>query len=215
MISQASPENPVEKAQLKVHQQASAYVSPWSFRTRLSIAVWHFVWLTLFRWTPKPLHDWRSFLLRLFGAQIEGKVFVASSAQIKMPWNLEMADRACIGHEVRVYNLAPIKLKARATVAQECYLCTGTHDFSLPSLPLVVGAIDLGEDCFIGARAFVNPGIEVGAGAIVGACAVVTRNVPAWTISAGNPNRVIRDRDQSRNTPSVHKAVPERSRKVQ
>jgi putative colanic acid biosynthesis acetyltransferase WcaF len=201
MISPVSPKIPAEKERLRIHRQESTYSSPWSVRTRLGLAAWHLVWLTLFRWTPKFFHDWRSLLLRLFGARIEGKVFVAASAQVKMPWHLTLADRACIGAEVNVYNLAPVRIGARATVAQECYLCTGTHDFGHPLMPLLVGPIDIGEDCFIGARAFLNPGIEVGEGAIIGACAVVTRDVPAWTISAGNPNRIIRNREKPRSAP--------------
>jgi putative colanic acid biosynthesis acetyltransferase WcaF len=162
------------------------------------MAAWHVIWLALFRWTPKPLHAWRSLLLRLFGAKIEGNVFVASSARIKMPWKLAMFDRACIGADVMVYNLGHIRVGARATVAQECYLCTGTHDFDDSHLPLVVGVIEIGEDSFIGARAFLSPGVEVGEGAIIGAGSVVTRDVPPWTVSAGNPSRKIRDRQKPR-----------------
>jgi putative colanic acid biosynthesis acetyltransferase WcaF len=79
-----------------------------------------------------------------------------------MPWNLTLDHRACIGANVQVYNLGPVTIRARATVAQEVYLCTGTHDFENPLLPLVVGTIEIGEDAFIGARAFINPGVAVG-----------------------------------------------------
>ncbi len=121
---------------------------------------------------------------------------MASSAQITMPWNLIMSQRSCIGANARIYNLAPVKIGARATVAQEAYICTGTHDFDDVNLPLVTGAIEMGEDSFVGARAFLSPGVRVGAGAIIGACAVVTRDVPPWTISAGNPSHVIKQRER-------------------
>jgi putative colanic acid biosynthesis acetyltransferase WcaF len=108
-----------------------------------------------------------------------------------MPWNLTLAHRSCIGANAQVYNLAQVTIGGRATVAQEVYLCTGTHRFEEPNLPLVVGPIEIGEDAFIGARAFLSPGVIVGAGAVVGACSVVTRDVAAWTISAGNPSKTI------------------------
>ncbi len=171
--------------------QATAYTSPWSLRVRLGIVAWAVVWRLLFRPTPKPLTRWRLWLLRCFGARVSGRPFVDASAVVKMPWNLELEDRACMGPRSEVYNLGPVVLRQRSTLAQEAYLCAGTHDFTVPNLPMVVGPIEVGADAFICARAFVLPGVVVGAGAIVGACAVVTTDVEPWTVVAGNPARLI------------------------
>jgi putative colanic acid biosynthesis acetyltransferase WcaF len=178
-------------SRLRRLDQASAYDSPWSLKVRIKLLLWGFVWSLLFRPTPKPLNRWRVFLLRLFGCQVHGRPFVASSAVIKMPWNLVLEDRACLGPQSEVYNLAPVTLQQRCTVAQQVYLCAGTHDFSVPTLPLVVGEIVVGADAFLGARAFVLPGVRIEAGALVGAAAVVTRDVAAWSVVAGNPARKI------------------------
>jgi acetyltransferase-like isoleucine patch superfamily enzyme len=59
---------------------------------------------------------------------------------------------------------------------------------------LTVAKITIGEDAFVGARAFVLPGVKIGARAVVGACSVVTKDVPDNVIAAGNPCRVIRPR---------------------
>ena len=198
MTSPTSPKQQTPKDRLRTLHQETAYSSPWPAKTRLLMALWELVYLFLFRWTPKPLFRWRSYLLRLFGARIEGTAFVASSAQIKMPWNLILGNRSCIGSNVQLYNLDFITIGSRATIAQETYLCTGTHQFESPNLPLVVGKINVGADAFVGARAFVNPGINIGPGAVVGACSVVTRDIPPWTISAGNPSRVIGNRQMVR-----------------
>src|SRR5689334_9696382 len=172
---------------LRTMTQASAYESPWTIRTRVRGALWSIVWAVLFRTTPKPLYPWRVFLLKCFGAKISGRPFVSQSAIVKMPWNLVMEDRACLGPGANVYNLAPITLKARATVTQEVYLCAGTHDFTTGDLPLVVGEIIVHEDAFLGVRALVLPGVEIGAGCVVGAGSVVTKDLPEWMICAGNP----------------------------
>jgi len=50
----------------------------------------------------------------------------------------------------------------------------------------------IGENCFVGARSIVLPGISVGNNSIIAAGAVVTKNVESGTIVAGNPARVIR-----------------------
>lgn len=112
-----------------------------------------------------------------------------------MPWNLVIEDRACIGDEVVVYNLAPITIKSHSTVAQEVYLCAGTHDFSDPRAPLMVAPITVGSNAFIGVRALILPGVEVGAYSIIGAGSVVARDVPEASVVVGNPGIVIRKRE--------------------
>lgn len=178
--------------------QASAYDSPWSLRTRMALAAWSLVWLILYRPTPKPCVGWRRSLLRVFGARLEGRPFVGASTKIKMPWNLTLEDRACLAPDCEVYNLGPVIVRARATVAQRTYLCAGTHDLNREDLPLVTGPIEIGADAFVGAQALILPGVIVGEGAVVGAGSVVTRDIEPWSVVAGNPARQIAWRDHPR-----------------
>ena len=156
--------------------------------------LWEYAWALLCVWTPKPLNPWRLLVLRLFGGRVYGRPFVHQRARIQIPWNLTLHDRACLGDRANAYSLGPVEIGARATVAQEVYLCGGTHDFSDPRLPLQTAPIRVGEDAFIGARALILPGVTIGARAIVGAASVVPRDVPEDTIVAGNPARVLRER---------------------
>lgn len=186
--------NDEQRAPPRTHEQSSPYASPWTLGQRLRMLVWSFAWNALCRWTPKPFNRWRLVVLRCFGARLAGTPFVHSNARIQIPWNLVMEHRACLGDGAVAYTLAEITIEARATVAQEAYLCTGTHDFSSPNLPLQTAPIRIGANAFVGARAFVLPGVSVGEGAIVGACAVVTKPVPAYAVVAGNPARVVGQR---------------------
>lgn len=155
-------------------------------------ALWEFCWFIFCVWTPKPLNAWRLFWLRVFDAKIDGTPFVHQRARIAVPWNLTMHDRACLGDRANAYSLGPIEIGARATIAQEAYLSTGSHDFDAPNMPLVTAKITIGEDAFVGARAFVLPGVTIGPRAIIGACSVVTSDVPENVIAAGNPCKVLR-----------------------
>jgi putative colanic acid biosynthesis acetyltransferase WcaF len=184
-------------------KQSTRTTSPWTVRERIGMLVWRAVWLLLFRPSPKPLKVWRLALLRLFGARISGRPFVASSAKVRIPWLLTIEPNACLGEGAEVYNLGPVRLGPRCVVAQHVYLCAGTHDLADPDLPLMTGPIDVGADAFVGAKALVLPGVVIAEGAVVGAGSVVTKDLPAWTISAGNPCRAIKPRDWSGKRPGT------------
>lgn len=171
--------------------QDSQFASPWPLQDRLLRLLWEFCWCVFCVWTPKPANRWRLFWLDVFGTKMDGTPFVHQRARIAIPWNLTLHDRACLGDRANAYSLGEIEIGARAVVAQEAYLSTGTHDFSKPAIPLAVAKITIGEDAFVGARVFVMPGITIGARALVGACSVVTHDVPPDVVAAGNPCRVL------------------------
>jgi len=97
-----------------------------------------------------------------------------------------------------------------ATIGNYCSIGSGVrigsgdHDFTLFSTSSAITghvAKDLtskpckiGHDVWIGANAFVKRGVTIGNGAVVGAHAVVTKDVPDFSIVVGNPAKVIRYR---------------------
>lgn len=176
----------------RVYETGSAYASPWTKGERARLLLWDAAWRLLCAWTPKPFNPWRLFVARGFGARLSGRPFIHPRARITAPWRLTMGDRACLGDGAQAYSLGEIVLEERVTIAQEAYLCTGTHDFSKPEIPLATAPIRVGAGAFVGARAFVLPGTTIGAGAVVGACAVVTRDVPSGATVAGNPARILK-----------------------
>lgn len=163
--------------------------SPWSLGFRVRLLLWEWCWAVFCWWTPKPCNRWRLFWLRLFGGRITGRPFVHQRARIAVPWHLSLGDRACVGDRANLYSLGEISLAAGCIVAQEPYLCTGDHDLGEAGKPLVTAPIVVEADAFVGARAFVLPGVRVGRGAVVGACAVVTQDVADGAVVVGNPAR--------------------------
>ena len=65
--------------------------------------------------------------------------------------------------------------------------------------------IHIGEDCWIAGNVSILPGITIGKGSVVGAGSVVTKDVPDFTVVAGNPARIIR-RVETKMDPSQKKA---------
>ena len=90
---------------------------------------------------------------------------------------------------------ARISIGDRVGMGQEVMLLTNTHEMSDPrrragalrSLP-----IDIADGVWLGARCVILPGVTVGAGAVVAAGAVVSKDVPRNTLVAGVPARVVR-----------------------
>jgi len=177
------------------YTQKDQFDSPWSYKQRLKMLLWEYVWDIFCVWTPKPANAWRIFWLKAFGAKIYGCPFVHQRARIQIPWNLTMHDRACLGDRANAYTLGQIEIFEHATVGQEVYLSTGTHAFNKETMNLITSKITIKANAFIGARAFVLPGITIGEFAIVGACSVVTKDVEAWTVVGGNPAKFIKKRE--------------------
>ncbi|CAM5334499.1 acyltransferase [Streptomyces canus] len=64
--------------------------------------------------------------------------------------------------------------------------------------PLTSRGIRVGDDVWIGSHVIVVDGVTIGDHCVIGAGAVVTRSLPAWSVAAGNPARVLRDRREVR-----------------
>jgi putative colanic acid biosynthesis acetyltransferase WcaF len=176
---------------LKPKKQTNPYQNPWPKWMHLALFFWKLSWLLFCSWTPKFFNPVRLLVLRVYGATISGTPFVHSKARIQIPWHLTMHHRACLGERANAYSLGTIVIMEGATVAQEAYLCTGTHDFQDPSFQLITKKITVEDNAFVGVRAMIMPGITIGKNAIVGAQSVVTKNVRPNQIVAGNPAREI------------------------
>ena len=98
---------------------------------------------------------------------------------------------SCLAPGVECYNVDVVSLGHNSIVSQRAHLCTASHDFHDATFPLVTAPIRLEEKSWVCAEAFIGPGVTVNEGAIVGARAVVTKNVLAETIVVGNPARPI------------------------
>lgn len=168
------------------------FPSPHSYRNRAARMLWAIVWGLCFRPSPRPFHGWRRSLLRLFGATIEAEAHPYPSAKIWAPWNLTMREGSCLGDHVDCYSVDRITLEPYALVSQYAFLCTASHDYTLPERPVITAPIRIGRGAWVAADAFVGPGVVVGEGAVVGARASAFRSVEPWTVVGGTPARILK-----------------------
>lgn len=180
---------------LRLDVSKTACPSPHSLSNKLGRVAWGIVWCLCFRPSPRPLHFWRRWLLKLFGAKLGANCRIDPSVRIWAPWNLNLGDEVAFGHHVDCYNVARVSVGSHATVSQYAFLCSATHDITEPHMRLVSAPIEIGAQAWVCAGAFIGPGITVGEGAVTGAHSVVTKNVPPWTVVAGNPARFLKRRE--------------------
>ncbi|HEX3132097.1 MAG TPA: putative colanic acid biosynthesis acetyltransferase [Planctomycetota bacterium] len=167
----------------------------WSLRMKIRRGFWNLACLVLFRPSPKRLGNrWRLFLLRRFGATINGQPLILPSVRILQPWLLTMGEGGAIGDDAEIYNYDRVTIGAHTVISQQACLCTGSHDYRDPSFPLTWKPITVGTGCWLAARAFVLPGVTIADGTVVGACSLVTKDLPPWSVCSGNPCVVIRPR---------------------
>jgi putative colanic acid biosynthesis acetyltransferase WcaF len=174
---------------------ADPYLRPaFSLGNRVRRLVWNICWVLLYRLSPRPLHGWRSLLLRMFGATMGPNCHFYPGSRVWAPWNLICADQVTAGDGVEIYNPAPVTLGSHAILSQGAYLCGATHDYDDPAFPLLAYAMQIEAYAWVCARASVAPGVQIGEGAVLGLGSVATRNLEAWTVYAGVPAVKVKER---------------------
>jgi putative colanic acid biosynthesis acetyltransferase WcaF len=168
------------------------FKSELSFANKVIRLVWGIVWFLLFLPTPRPFHAWRCFLLRLFGASVGKGVRIYGTAKVYFPPNLTLEAQSIVGPHVDIYCLAPVTIGENSMVSQYSYLCAASHDYTLSNLPLIPAPISIGNQSWVCARAFIGPGVKVGSNCVVGACAVVVKDVQGNQVVGGNPAKFIK-----------------------
>lgn len=127
-------------------------------------------------WVPNHL---RIGALRAFGAEIGRDVLIRHDVRIHWPWKLAIGDDTWVGEKSWILNLEEIRIGANTCVSQDVLLCSGSHDRQSPSFEFDNAPITIGDSVWIAARATVLRGVSIGNKAVVGATALVVKDVPA------------------------------------
>lgn len=186
------------------HHKDTYKEASFSLANRLIRVVWGVVYALFFRYSPRPFHGYRAFILRCFGAKVGKGTHVYPGVKIWAPWMLELGDECGIASGVDLYSQGKITVGYRAIISQGTYVCTGTHDYTKAGHPLYTKPITIGNSAWVAADCFIHPGVTIGEGAVIGARSVVTKDMPAWMVCAGHPCNPVKERviDNKRKTDS-------------
>lgn len=102
-----------------------------------------------------------------------------------------IGDGTYLNHDTEIIAAREVRIGRDCKIAWDVIIMD-TNQHGIGGEPPVVRPVVIGNNVWIGARSIILPGVTLGDGAIIGAGAVVTRDVPPRSVAAGNPARVIR-----------------------
>lgn len=177
-------------------QDLSKFRLPENFRGRSAVFVqlWWVVQAIFFRGSPQFCYGFRRMLLRCFGAQIGAGVVIRPTATFTYPWKIKIGDFAWIGDHVVLYSLGDIEIGDHTVISQKSYLCAADHDYSQADFPIRDRKISIGKYVWVAADVFIAPGVNIGAGTVVGARSSVFSDLPGGMVCFGSPAKQIKPR---------------------
>ncbi len=145
-----------------------------------------------------PSHRIRIAYLRLLGAQIDDAVAMYTGCEFRNPAGMVIDYGTSIGHRCILDARKGLNIEARVTLGTEVMIWSLHHDYNHARFRTVGAPVNICEYAWLGSRSIILPGVTIGKGAVVGAGAVVTKNVPPFTVVGGVPAKVIAHRERQK-----------------
>jgi maltose O-acetyltransferase len=167
--------------------------------------VWYLGYQGFARWLPEstaPLgtaaRSIRGFFARRLLRSCGDNINVERCADFGSGRHVQLGSRSGLG--VRARLVGPVLIGDDVMMGPDVTILTRNHAFADTSRPMrdqgagEISPVTISDDVWIGMRVIVLPGVTIGRGAIIGAGAVVTKDVPPYCVAVGNPARVVRNR---------------------
>lgn len=163
--------------------------------------IWYLLYLAFGSWLPESRHLGFAKLIRnFFGRKI--MLECDSSANIEryaiFGRQCSIGRNSSIGVKCELYG--PVEIGNDVMMGPEVVIYTSGHEHSRKDVPMIQqGGTDdkkvvIKDDCWIGRRAIVMPGVTIEKGCIIGAGAVVTKSTDPYSVWGGGPAKKIKDR---------------------
>jgi acetyltransferase-like isoleucine patch superfamily enzyme len=140
------------------------------------------------------------------GIRIGNGVFLGRNSILSCKeGDIVVEDNVNIGFNCEVVSLSKVSLGKNTMLAAYAYVIGGGHKHDRHDIPIldqdrISNGISIGEDVWLGAGSRIMDGTKIGNHSIIGANAVVTKDIPEFSIAVGIPAKVTRDRRKKKGT---------------
>jgi len=153
----------------------------------------------LYNWLAFAAADLRARAWSLTAKKIGHKVYLFPGVRLLSPGNISIGNCCCINHGTDIGGAGGVDIGNFVLIGPNCQILTNNHSYDRYDLPISYqgtyqAPIKICDDVWIAANAVILPGVTVGRGAVVGAGAVVTKDVEPFAIMGGVPARLIKYR---------------------
>lgn len=146
------------------------------------------------RLPPRDLEARRALIRRIFRST-KGDFTIEQPFFFDYGYNITIGENFYANTNCNILDGAPVTIGDNVFIAPNVVICTAGHPFDPPKRNQGLEyayPVAIGDDVWIGAGVIILPGVTIGSGTTVGAGSVVTKDIPAGVLAAGNPCRVIR-----------------------
>lgn len=119
----------------------------------------------------------RNTILKAFGSHIGENVLIRHRVHIQWPWKLSIGNNSWVGVGAQIINLENVSIGDDVCISQEAMLCTGSHLADTESFEFDNAPITIEDGVWVATRATVLRGVTVGARSVIGATALVTKDI--------------------------------------
>lgn len=143
--------------------------------------------------TAEPLsEEFSNAFKELFDGSVPPGLSLFTPVQIDFPKQMTFGEHVFINHSFTAMAIGGITIGNNVQIGPNVTIVTDNHDFHDRYI-LRCRSVVLEDNVWIGANVTIMPGVTVGKNAVIAGGAVVTKNVPAYTVVGGNPARVIKE----------------------
>ena len=125
------------------------------------------------------------------------KINVEKGAYFANGGGISIGSGSGIGVNCRIHG--PLQIGDNVMMGPDVVILTHTHNIERTDIPMGsqgsrVAKVVIGNDVWIGMRSIIMPGVKIGNGVVIGAGAVVTKDIPDYAVVGGVPAKIIRFR---------------------
>ncbi len=165
---------------------------------RLESYVLDFILMLLHFTTYIPSHLIRNLIWRLVGIRLGRKSTLHTGVRVFDPRHIEIGEGTIIGYRTFLDGRDKLIIGNHVDIASEVMIYNQEHDIHSQDFHPISEPVVIKDYVFIGPRAIILPGVTIGKGAVVAAGAVVTKDVPDFTIVGGVPAKPIGQRQNTK-----------------